>query len=86
MAIALAEVAAEPLLTRGIILAIVGIAVTVGVYGVVALIVKVDDIGLHLAERPIGAVRALGRGMVRFMPVLLKFLAINPEYFCAQTR
>lgn len=76
MAIALAEVASEPLLTRGIILAIVGIAVTVGVYGVVALIVKMDDIGLHLAGRPNGGVRALGRGLVKFMPVLLRFLSV----------
>ena len=76
MAIALAEVASEPLLTRGIILAIVGIAVTVGVYGVVALIVKMDDIGLHLAERPNGGVRAFGRGLVKFMPKLLRVLSV----------
>lgn len=76
MAIALNEVASEPILTRGIILAVVGIAVTVGVYGVVALIVKMDDIGLHLAKRPTAGVRALGRGMVHFMPKLLKFLSV----------
>lgn len=76
MAIALAEVASEPLLTRGIILAVVGIAVTVGVYGVVALIVKMDDIGLHLAKGKAAGLRALGRGMVKFMPMLLRFLSV----------
>jgi predicted DNA repair protein MutK len=75
MAIALADVADSPLLTRGIVLALVGIAITAGVYGVVALIVKMDDIGLHLAERRAAAVRALGRGMVKAMPVVMAFLA-----------
>jgi predicted DNA repair protein MutK len=54
----------------------VGIAITVGVYGVVALIVKMDDIGLHLSQRSAGGVRALGRGLVKAMPVLLKALSI----------
>ena len=49
MAIALAEVAGEPLLNRAIILAVVGVVITVAVYGAVALIVKMDDVGLHLA-------------------------------------
>jgi predicted DNA repair protein MutK len=56
-------------------LALVALAVTVGVYGVVALIVKMDDIGLHLAKRPSSGVAALGRGLVRFMPVLLGALS-----------
>ena len=60
MAIALADLAGEPLLTQGVVLALVGVAITVGVYGVVALIVKMDDIGLHLARKP-GAARAGGR-------------------------
>ena len=50
MAITLSEVAAETLLTRAVVLAIVGIAVTVAVYGSVAIIVKMDDIGLHLTQ------------------------------------
>jgi len=73
MAIALAEIAAQPLLTQAVVLALVGIVITVGVYGVVALIVKMDDIGLRLA-RTGGALAGLGRGLVRGMPVLLKIL------------
>lgn len=80
MAIALADVqsgrADVPIWEQGIVLALVGIAVTVGVYGVVALIVKMDDIGLHLAEKPSAALSALGRGLVRAMPRLLAALAV----------
>ena len=45
------------------------------VYGAVALIVKMDDIGLHLAERRLASTRALGRGLVRAMPMVLAALA-----------
>lgn len=76
MAIALNEVADQPLLTQGLALAVVGIAITVAVYGVVALIVKMDDVGLHLAERPGAGAQALGRGLVRFMPVLMRILSV----------
>lgn len=76
MAIALAEVADEALLNRGIILALVGIVITAAVYGVVALIVKMDDIGLHLVEkRTTAAAQKLGRGMLLAMPVLLTALS-----------
>ncbi|HOA48083.1 MAG: hypothetical protein RL702_1416 [Pseudomonadota bacterium] len=75
MAIALAEVADTPLLERGVVLAVVGIAITVLVYGAVALIVKMDDAGLHLAGKPSASVRALGRGMVAAMPLLLSAIA-----------
>ena len=76
MAIALAEVAAESFPTQAGVLAAVGIAITIGVYGVVALIVKMDDIGLHLAERRIAATRAIGRAMVKGMPVIMRWLSI----------
>jgi len=76
MAIALAELPAQSLWMQGAVLAAVGVAITVGVYGVVALIVKMDDIGLHLSQRGTSGVRALGRGLVTAMPVLLKGLAI----------
>ena len=75
MAIALADVATKPLVTQAAVLALVGILVTVGVYGVVALIVKMDDIGLHLARRDSGPVRAFGRGLVHAMPMVLQALA-----------
>ena len=75
MAIALAEVATEPFAVRAAILAVVAFAITAGVYGVVGLIVKMDDIGLHLARRGNGGARALGRGLVLAMPKLLKALS-----------
>ena len=74
MAIALAEVADSAFLQRAIALVLVAVAITVAVYGAVALIVKMDDIGLHLARRQNGAVRGLGRGLVRAMPVVLTLL------------
>ncbi len=77
MAIALAEVADEPLLTRALILALVSVVITVLVYGSVALIVKMDDIGLHLArERESRAARGLGRFLLRLMPRLLATLSV----------
>jgi hypothetical protein len=76
MAIALAEVADQPLVSRAVILALVAVAITVGVYGVVGLLVKMDDIGLHLAKGRVGAARAFGRGLVHLMPKLLSFLSV----------
>ncbi len=74
MAISLADVADRPLLVQAGALALVGLAITVGVYGVVGLIVKMDDIGLHLAKRRPSLVAALGRGLVKGMPVTLDLL------------
>ncbi|MBA4807376.1 DUF808 domain-containing protein [Brevundimonas sp.] len=76
MAIALADVSAEPILTQAAILVVVGVGMTVVVYGAVGLIVKMDDIGLHLAERPRGRFRALGRGLVKAMPVVMNALSV----------
>ena len=58
-------------------LAVAGIIITVAVYGAVALIVKADDVGLHMAaeDRP-AAIRALGRGIVRGMPGFMRLLVI----------
>ncbi len=76
MAIALAEVAPEPLLSRILILAVVGVAITVLVYGVAGLIVKLDDIGLALAERKSKGVQALGRGLVAAMPHVMSVMSV----------
>ena len=64
MVIALNEVEDEPFVSRAIILVLVAIGITVLVYGVVGLIVKMDDVGLHLAGRESGAARTVGRGLV----------------------
>ncbi|HHU39914.1 MAG TPA: DUF808 domain-containing protein [Propionibacterium sp.] len=74
MVIALNEVANEPLVSRAIILAVVALAITLGVYGVVALIVKMDDIGLHLVESDRSPV--IGNALVKGMPKLLTALGI----------
>ena len=75
MVIALNEVDDEPFLSRAIILVLVAIGITVLVYGVVGLIVKMDDVGLHLAGRESGAARTVGRGLVAGMPKLLSALS-----------
>ena len=75
MVIALDQVIQEPMLMRAVTLAVVAIAITVAVYGVVGLIVKMDDIGLHMAKAGSAARRAIGRGLVSFMPKLLAALA-----------
>lgn len=76
MALTLSEVAAASFWTRIFVLALVGIGITAGVYGVVALIVKADDAGLALSRSGRPALRALGCRIVRLMPGLLKGLSI----------
>mgnify|MGYP003337638714 CR=1 FL=1 len=71
MVISLNTIANEPFVRRAITLVIVAIAISALVYRVVGFIVKMDDIGLHLAGRPSGAARALGRGLVKAMPVVM---------------
>ena len=75
MVISLNEVADEPLVARALILIVVALAITAGVYGVVALIVKMDDVGVRLARTSSGAAASVGRGLVRAMPVVLSVLA-----------
>ncbi len=75
MVISLNEVADEPFLSRALILIVVAFAITAGVYGVVALIVKMDDVGLRLAQTREGAGASVGRGLVKGMPVILSVLS-----------
>jgi len=75
MVISLNEVADEGLLSRAVILVVVAFLITVGVYGVVGLIVKMDDVGLSLAKTRDGALGSFGRGLVRAMPVVLSVLS-----------
>ena len=75
MVISLNEVADEGLLSRAVILVVVGIAITLLVYGVVGLIVKMDDVGLHLTERRSDTARRVGRLLVQGMPQLLALLS-----------
>lgn len=76
MVIALKEVIDEPFISRTIIMVVVALLITVIVYGVVALIVKMDDIGLSLAGRDDASSQKLGRAMVAGMPKLLTVLSV----------
>ncbi|WP_063684861.1 DUF808 domain-containing protein [Bradyrhizobium stylosanthis] len=80
MAITLAALPAGSIWTQALVLAVVGFCITAGVYGLVALIVKADDAGLALARYDGasvvgGAIRGLGRGLVRGMPGFLTVLS-----------
>jgi predicted DNA repair protein MutK len=75
MAIALASVADQSFVGRAVILALVGVMITAMVYGAVALIVKMDDIGLHLARKDSAAAQRTGRVLLLAMPKLLVLLA-----------
>jgi predicted DNA repair protein MutK len=75
MVITLNEVVDEPFWTRLSNLAVVAVVMTVLVYGVVALIVRMDDAGLRLAQLS-GAVATFGRGLVKAMPVVLTMLTV----------
>jgi predicted DNA repair protein MutK len=76
MVIALNEVAEEPFVARALILVVVAIAITLLVYGVVAAIVKMDDAGLALAQRPSAGAQKVGRGLVHAMPRLLSVISV----------
>lgn len=71
MVIALNEVSGEPFVARAAIMVVVALAITVLVYGVVAMIVKMDDVGLRLAGTNSALARKVGHGLVRGMPGLL---------------
>lgn len=76
MTIALAAIPDRALWIEAVTLAIVGIVITAGVYGSVALIVKMDDIGLYMARRGrLALSRSIGRGLVLGMPRLMVFLS-----------
>ncbi|MBD5787803.1 DUF808 domain-containing protein [Cellulosimicrobium terreum] len=75
MVISLNEVASEGFWSRAIILVVVALLITLLVYGVVALIVKMDDIGLHLARRETSWVQSFGRGLVTAMPKVMSVIS-----------
>ncbi|MFO1395791.1 MAG: DUF808 domain-containing protein [Burkholderiales bacterium] len=74
--IALGIVAEAPLPTQVAVLAAIAVVMTVGVYGIVAAIVKLDDLGLHLRAQRGALPRALGTGILRAAPWLMKFLSV----------
>ncbi|RZK76225.1 MAG: DUF808 family protein, partial [Methylobacterium sp.] len=76
IAITLGAVAASPLLTQVIVLVVIAVVMTVGVYGLVAGIVKLDDAGLYLSRRPGAVARKVGAGILWAAPWLMKILSI----------
>jgi predicted DNA repair protein MutK len=77
MTIALSSMPKSTFWIEAAALVLVAVAVTVGVYGTVVLIVKMDDVGLYLAKRyETGILHAVGRGLVKGMPVLMAFLSV----------
>ncbi len=77
MTISLAAIDTDSIVFRAVALGVAGIAITILVYGAVALIVKADDVGLHMASKGrLGITRAIGRAVVRGMPGFLRALTI----------
>lgn len=77
MVISMNEVADQGFWMKAIILAVVALVITVAVYGAVALIVKMDDVGLHMNQngRTSGG-RSFGAGLVKAMPVVLNVITV----------
>ena len=76
IAITLGTVASAPFGTQVLVLSGIALVMTIGVYGFVAGIVKLDDLGLWLSRRPGAGAQALGRGIVRAAPWLMKALSV----------
>ncbi|MFN3883534.1 MAG: DUF808 domain-containing protein [Rhodocyclaceae bacterium] len=74
--IALGSVAGKPFPTQILVLVGIGILMTAGVYGIVAAIVKMDDLGLHLASRRNAAAQRIGRALLVAAPRLMKALTV----------
>ncbi len=75
MVISLKEVIDEGFVSRAVILLVVAVLITAVVYGVVALIVKMDDVGLHMVESGRPRAQRIGRAMVTGMPKVLAVLS-----------
>lgn len=76
MVIALAEVTEQNIAYRAAILAVVAVLITALVYGIVACLVKIDDLGLHMASKESSATRKMGRGLVKAMPKALSAITV----------
>ena len=74
--ISLGTVATATLLTKISVLSIIAIAMTIGVYGLVAIIVKIDDLGLYCVQKKSSIQQILGRGLLAFAPKLMKTLSV----------
>ncbi|KAA8561604.1 Inner membrane protein YedI [Pseudomonas extremaustralis] len=76
IAITLGTVADAPLMQQVIVLSGIAIVMTIGVYGLVAGIVKLDDLGLWLTQKPGQIARSIGGGILRAAPYMMKSLSV----------
>ncbi|WP_421526406.1 DUF808 domain-containing protein [Pseudomonas yamanorum] len=76
IAITLGTVADAPLMQQVIVLSGIAIVITIGVYGLVAGIVKLDDLGLWLTQKPGQAARSIGGAILRAAPYMMKSLSV----------
>ena len=76
IAVALGAVASAPLLTKAMTLTVVGVLMTVGVYGLVAGIVKIDDVGLRLKRSSNRVIARSGAYLVQAVPYLMRLLSL----------
>ncbi|UVL57918.1 DUF808 domain-containing protein [Pseudomonas sp. B21-035] len=76
IAITLGAVAHAPLTQQIIVLSGIAIVMTIGVYGLVAGIVKLDDLGLWLTQKASSAAKAIGNGILRAAPYMMKSLSV----------
>lgn len=74
--ISLGTVAAASFGTKVMVLSVIAVLMTVGVYGFVAMIVKIDDLGLYLTEQASALKQKIGRGLLAFAPKLMKTLTV----------
>ncbi len=76
--IALGTVQEVPMVTQVLVISLIAILMTIGVYGLVAGIVKLDDLGLYLVKNSYVASfkHAIGNGLINAAPYLMKFLAV----------
>lgn len=74
--ISLGTVAAATLTTKIAVLSTIAIGMTIGVYGLVAMIVKIDDFGMYLTQQTSTAQQKIGHGLLAFAPMLMKTLSV----------
>jgi predicted DNA repair protein MutK len=74
--ITLGSVAATTFMNRVLVMFGIGAAMTIGVYGFVALIVKLDDVGLWMVHRQTPTLKPIGRGLLLAAPMLMRFLGV----------
>ena len=74
--IALGVVEKYDLMTRSLVMAAIGVGMTALVYGLVGIIVKLDDLGMMLMRQKSAAVQSIGRGLISFMPWFMRGLSI----------